>query len=480
MPVRTKLVRRAWRPPVFFVSWYRLDRVRRRAGLVGRVAILAVGATLAGSISCRQVAGITDSPPTKLATAICGLPYGTDSCATCVEANCCTESNACAGSPACAESRMCVSSCNVGDSECRSRCSVDHPVAAGSSTEVSALDACLVSRCESECGLTCGAIADSVSPPANAATCEQCVETNACDIGTQCGASADCDAYLRCLLSCSTGDCHEGCGAKHPEGLSLLGDPSGLAGSHGAGTFSSAYAGVCAVPCAYGGNWSCVGHIVWPVPASTTTTIVLERVHDGSTMDAIEGATVSACPVGDTVCAAPLDTQPTDASGRVTLHVPTAQGTVNNPQGTVLSLRTTASGYVPAYAYIAAPLSEGTLTVAPADSPYLLTPSEFGAFPQIDVFAVVLDCLESTAPGVKVTTDNPALAAPTYYTSALSIRGTPGEQATDASGIALFGSVPEGPLVLTATPVAVGKPSGTVSVYVHAGAITEVALFPTP
>jgi hypothetical protein len=64
-------------------------------GLVAAVVAISV-------IACRQLVGITDSPPTDLTSTLCGLPYGTNVCASCASASCCSESTACAADPSCA------------------------------------------------------------------------------------------------------------------------------------------------------------------------------------------------------------------------------------------------------------------------------------------------------------------------------------------------------------------------------------------
>jgi hypothetical protein len=51
---------------------------RRAAGL-GLFAALTAFASI---VACRQLVGITDSPPEDLVTSICGLPYGTNICPT--------------------------------------------------------------------------------------------------------------------------------------------------------------------------------------------------------------------------------------------------------------------------------------------------------------------------------------------------------------------------------------------------------------
>src|SRR5580700_868830 len=91
------------------------------------VRLLAAAAILVGLFAaCRQLVGITDSPPEDLVTSICGLPYGTNACASCVSTSCCTESTACAASAACAANQTCVGKCN-GDPQCRSQCMISDP-----------------------------------------------------------------------------------------------------------------------------------------------------------------------------------------------------------------------------------------------------------------------------------------------------------------------------------------------------------------
>ena len=51
---------------------------------------------------------------------------------------------------------------------------------------------------------------------------------------------------------------------------------------------------------------------------------------------------------------------------------------------------------------------------------------------------------------------------------------------TDSAGDLVFINVPAGDIVVTAIPLAIGKPSSVVSAHVQAGASTSVLLFPTP
>jgi len=94
---------------------YILGSQMRRVGWLGLVALVIAMAIVA----CRQLVGITDNPPEDLVTSICGLPYGTNACASCVNANCCTQSATCAADPVCSAYEGCLGNCN-GDAKCRS------------------------------------------------------------------------------------------------------------------------------------------------------------------------------------------------------------------------------------------------------------------------------------------------------------------------------------------------------------------------
>jgi hypothetical protein len=231
------------------------------------------------------------------------------------------------------------------------------------------------------------------------------------------------------------------------------------------GTFSA----TCAAKCSYGGNWSCAGHVVWPKPHATTTTIVLEGVHEGPTGKRIDGAAVWACAQSDPDCNAPLDKETTDAGGSVTLQVPTAQSNVNMPTGQLVFLKFAATGYLPSYQYFNFPLSEETLTVSPANSMYMLTSEEFardgGQDPTLGtVFAGSLDCLGALGPSrINVSLD--ALDA---------------GQLTNAAGVTVFTNVPVGNTLITAVPVGLGIPSSRTTLYVHGGGPTAAAVVPTP
>jgi hypothetical protein len=135
-------------------------------------------------------------------------------------------------------------------------------------------------------------------------------------------------------------------------------------------------------------------------------------------------------------------------------------------------MNTTAAGYATTYYYPGGPLSAATLSFPPARSPPLIPSGDLAKVgdPTLGyIGAYALDCTGSLAAGVEVSADNADAGVPFHWSGA-----------TGQNGGASFYNVPEGPLVLTATPASLGKVSSRVSVYVRAGASTQVVLLPTP
>ena len=232
---------------------------------------------MASLIACRQVAGITENPREALTSTVDGVSYGTTACASCVNTNCETESTACATDTVCTAYEACLGECK-GDPKCRSQCTIDDP--AGTASDVSALSACLASKCETACGLACGGIADLITETASATSCQSCIETNtnACADARRWGTSVDGDAYWRCILACPTPDCRGMCGIANPSGASLY------------ASFRTEYAGICSGPCAYGKYWACLGRVNWP-EAKSKTVMATIVVRDYASMQGVPGLT---------------------------------------------------------------------------------------------------------------------------------------------------------------------------------------------
>jgi hypothetical protein len=459
--------------------------LRYRAWTVGIGASLAA---LGAASSCRQVAGIQDSPPIDLTTTACGLPYATTTCASCAAEKCCAESTACSADPLiCSPYEACLGQC-AGDPGCRSACTIDHPVPAGNAAPVSALSACLAAKCENECALPCGAFAGYLSEPDASAGCQSCIVRNSCDPARACGSSVDCDAYWRCYLSCPTADCQAACALAHDAGF---------------GSFNpvyQAFQSTCATPCAYGDYWACAGKIVWPA-AKTDSFAFHFQVIDYTSRAPIAGASVSVC----SSCPCPQPNSPvlaqgqTDDAGSIRIDVPQ----VVSPMGIGLNgcNQVTAPGYVPEFAYWDFPISESiwadtdvpglSRTVAIVGDPQLVTPmaqqedTTALGMPQQptrgQIGAEVFDCLGSLGgrgAQVTISSDDPLVSVSPSLGDAGADRRT--GQTAAVNGRVFFQNVPPGSITLTATPLALGVPVSQVTVNVDAGAISAVRMYPTP
>ena len=304
-----------------------------------RFGLVAAAAAITGVLACRQLVGITDNPPTDLTSTLCGLPYGTNTCASCVNTNCCSESTTCAADPVCSAYEGCLGQCN-GDPKCRSQCTIDNPV--GVATDVSALSACLAGKCGTACGLECGGVAGYISEPDAAVACQQCLTGSQCAQAEACASSDVCDAFVRGFLAFSTVDSIEvseqtQCANSAAWGLEfLIGGLSTICGknpptldadasvSSTAGVFAQSY-GSCTTPCAIGNYWACVDHVTWPSPNSTTYTLGY-TVTDYADSKPVAGALVQVCSRLDENCGNPIQCGTTDADGRVIVDVSEHQG----------------------------------------------------------------------------------------------------------------------------------------------------------
>ncbi|MGO9833906.1 MAG: hypothetical protein ACLP1X_06805 [Polyangiaceae bacterium] len=440
---------------------------------VGGLGLLAAMVALA-VVACRQLVGITDNPPEDLVTSICGLPYGTNACASCVNTNCCAESTTCSTNPACSTYETCLGKCS-GDPACRSQCTA-YPVSTAS--DVSALSACLASKCEAACGLTCGGIADLISEPPSAPACQSCIEATSttCADARAWGASVDGDTYWRCVLACPTEDCRGTCGIDNPSGASLF------------APFQTDYAGTCSGPCAYGNYWACVGHVNWPEAKSNTVTVTYPVIDFGSHLG-VSGLDVQVCTGCPCDAADPtLGQGQTDDAGVVMLHVRQVVGANGVADNNCNQITSPSMSIVPYFGYTGYPLSETVSVITMANAarlaPETATPTAFAQYQVLDgvtqdplrgfVGPQLHDCIGSPAPGVAVTTDsNDPMVAVLYDPGSEAI-------ASNSSGIVSIFNVPPGVVTLTATPVALHKTASVVTVNVAAGTITGAAMFPTP
>jgi hypothetical protein len=438
---------------------------------VGAIGLAAAAAATTSVFACQQLVGIPDNPPASTAVNACGLPYGTNACASCVATSCCNESSACAASPVCAAYETCLGKSN-GDWQTRTQCAIDHPV--GGSSEVSPLSACLATHCVNECGLTCGGLAANYTVPDHAAMCQQCVTGSSfCAPERACASSEACDALVRCRLACETSDCIDGCLSTYDAGANLFASLIGV------------FHGACSAPCAFGKDWTCVGRVSWPNRKAATTAFTVD-VQDYSTGAPLSGVDLSVCDGNDLACNPPhLADGQTDSTGRAVMQVP------NQEQGDGFGLngylQFTSPNAVSTLLYWGFPLSESAFTltdnaffftaarlIRPADLQQQATSLKIVLDPNLGVlFVWVTDCHNRPAPGVQVTPTNVSGLRAVYGQDSTAM-------ATGPNGQLTFFNVQPGTVDLTAVPLVPGKASSHVSVLVRPGFVTVVGMLPTP
>ncbi len=434
------------------------------------VAVMAAACVL---YSCREVAGIEDSPPERLTSAACGLPYGTTECASCVQSSCCQESSSCASDPSCAPYFQCLGGCPVGDWACRARCRYDNSYS--TAAELPGLYSCTVRHCEKECGLECGAAEYTLPPPDAAALCQTCLVNNDCNRARACTSTADCLSWAQCYNGCSTPDCQQACSNANDAGFSLASaiDPKGL----------------CSPACAVGSNWACVGHVVWPVPTTHATTLTAS-VSDFASLMPVAGMAAYVCPFQS--CETKLGTGQTDATGVLTIQVPA----VATPHVIGLAADSyavlTSPGIAKTLFFWEYPVSEAQATIGAPEIYVAQTVEWAGAFASQGltwdsssrgiIGVLVRDCRLSFAGGVRLSlsgANSDDGIRPFYLVNQTQLDLS--AMATDPStGVGGFVNVPEGEFTVTAIPNAIGVRSGSAKVYVEAGALTEVFLDPMP
>jgi hypothetical protein len=375
---------------------------------------------------------------------------------------------------------------------CRQQCQIDHP--AGTGSEVSALSACLVSHCENDCGLTCGALAAWAVEPDAAKATQSCMTSSSCAQMRACASSANCDAVNRCRSGCPTLDCISTCIESHGVDLAWCASDAGETEATSVTAAFLKAASACASVA--GNNWECAGHVSWPAPKAASTTIQ-DRIVEAVTAETLAGMEVEACDAMDMDCINPWVVGYTNALGWFSLQVPLLP--VNSTAG-YLKVTMDPGGpgeSVRAYFNWGFPLTQGRLVFpsCATDSQYIgyFGPADMQSVEQMvdtaidggmpdptrgEVVVGVTDCLGQLAPGVQVT-----LSTADARTAAFSTSLAPSAAVTDSKGLVVFVRVPAGPLTVTAIPPAIGKPSGMVTVTVRAGADFPenlIVLPPTP
>ena len=409
---------------------------------------------------------------------ICGLPYGTNTCASCVNTSCCAESTACSSDPLCSPFATCLGGCK-GDPACRSQCLLDtHP---GPGSSFPALGACLASSCETECGLTCGGLA-LVTQPDAATSCQSClVPSGACGIERACATSVACQAvYEECAFACATFDCAQDC-------IIAQGEFTATGQNTDGGTwlpFVQDLEGDCAEACASGRYWPCLGHTSWPQvqPQEVDVTLVATDSVSSAPLEAVD---VYVCNGDDPDCTmpGPLAHGETDETGTVELRFRDDPTPLD--LGLQGFLQMSSPSVVPALLYWGFPLSEATVPLrwtlfSGSGIASITAPFDVTQDPGLGVIlAYVGDCIFDRAPGVKVALDVTADGGePVREFYGMT---DPTATETDPTGLVFFFNVPATHSAeVTATPAGYSEPSSKVSVQVRAGSITGVLMYPTP
>ncbi len=288
---------------------------------------------------------------------------------------------------------------------------------------------------------------------------------------------------MLCRRSCVTGDCIGAC-ANDPAVAKMM-----------IPVFTPTWT-KCQHECREGENWSCIGNLHWPAVGGPTRNLSV-KFTDPVSSNPITGISVRMCGPSPE-CPVPISTSLTDETG--TAHLvddSLAPGAGNVDQGLngylqILKPPASDGGGVdiyPTHVYWGFPLSESQgrlgeplpLLSTAELSLVVSSVTKLAPDPTMGQVAMLaLDCLGTQAPGVSFSIRGAGTGAlnPVYLDG---LTPSPTATKTFEGGTAFFFNVPPGSYDITANPAALdGRASSTVSVYVHAGVLTEVALAPTP
>jgi hypothetical protein len=370
------------------------------------------------------------------------------------------------------------------DPQARAACAAHERALAGETRLASAVDACVAAQCSAACGLTCGSLYQ-ITEPAAAAACQACiVEGGGCKAAQDCAGNADCQEYFNCRAACVTGDCVAACDLDNPVGRAL---------QH---TFHQAADGQCRSACEVGGNWSCVGSVMWPAVQGTGRSLTVTFSHLTSGTHVGAGLTVKLCELADPDCVAPINdqVQETDSAGSVTV-IGAARDEDHPGLGLTGYLDVSGSAVgdspiVPALVYWGFPTVEENAVILPmiplvSDAEAALIYGSAGVTrdPQRGTVGIgVLDCYGIQASGVTLTATGVDDSTQLIYLHDTAAAGSSlfGDGPTQSTGAALFLNVPPGTVTVTATPDVIGRAAGSISVTVRPGSYTVAGLSPTP
>lgn len=396
----------------------------------------------------------------------CGeLLHSSASCASCMDQSCCAEARACAGDAACREASDCLASC--ADATCRAQCAAFYTLP----DSLIALRACRVRACAAPCESSCGEFASAL--PA----CQACEEASCCSQGTTCATDTTCAALSLCVSNCfGAASCPTACETKYSQGATDYGAWFNCTDQ-------------CASVCQPGQSWSCLDSpIIWPKPTAVGNVTFSVTFVNFTSEQPFVGATVKACNKLDFSCATPLDRATSDATGLVSLTVPTGtSGFDGYLDVTGGSVGGTGAPAFPAIWYpvpfVVADGWRGRTLLLSADEVVALTMAT-GTVPDPTRGHVALnaaDCVFGPAAGVSFLVDSADQETVSYYL----VGGVPvtTATATDQSGIGTFLNLPTtAPARLTVvrafSGTAGGKSMGSLTFIVRPGTVTTSSSFP--
>jgi hypothetical protein len=219
------------------------------------------------------------------------------------------------------------------------------------------------------------------------------------------------------------------------------------------------------------------------LPLGTTT--LFGQVVDDTNGNPAPGVDASVCEFGDTNCLSPLAQGSSDSNGNLALQV--SPKTILGALGPDTYVQVSSPSIVPALYFLG---YSPSAPVAPVAQPYIVvaTPAEVqsggGLLPPGPTWDAggwigfeVLDCDGIGAAGVQVTAESAGPTAMTYY-----FQGSVGSFTATETGFPTLGgivNVSPGIVTLTATPLALGRPSSTGHVLVRPGTLSVLFMYPS-
>lgn len=410
--------------------------------------------------ACSVALGIEELP-----TATQDPAVESPECGTCVAEGCHAERAACLADRACSDLYPCIAACPKNDPACRSRCEQSN-VAAATSAPFHALDACRRIQCTDECYGISG-LARLIDPACDCAD-DQCAPflrsciTSGQTTGETIG---DCERRLACFAGRTVVD--------PDEVITCSATPLGGVDESFTVRFCWQGAACGSCPMAGGKELACKGKYSWPQPLADFvdyTFTVIDLKGRG-----IADVDVAACPSTDCEsCKKPDATGKTDATGLVTLKVPTWAGGFHG------CLQMSSADRLPALWYGGRPIlrSERLMRYP------LFSATELSDWAKVigvtvdatrgQILVATRDCAFSPASGL-VPDVPPGSGASVAYL----IQGEPkAEGPTDSTGAAAIINVPAGSVDVVVRDGS-GVEHGRTPVYVRGGAITGVYVFPS-